>query len=400
MVLYFILLALCCGLAWADLARRHVALKARFQAIHGENAGRMPLEQIELAAILDSMTEGLILYDMAFTPLLINPALHHMAQGLDRTSSLDPRSLFAGRLADPARFAGIEEAMKAMPTRPRDDTIELVRPDQWLKRYSTPLYNPERKQVGHLVIFRDITPEVEADQMRQDFVANASHELRTPVTSMKVLIESLMEGAQNDPELRRSFLHDVFREVNRLHALVNDLLDLAQLESNQTALRLQDLDAVRVVREAVATVIPQARQRDIRLDLAMPASPVPLRADRVRLRQILVNLLANSVKFTPAGGCVTLQIDPRDEGLCFRIQDTGIGIPQSDLPHIFDRFFRVTRGRSRLQGGSGLGLSLVKQAIEAHQGQISVDSVEGEGTTFSFTIPQAGSPVQTGKLDR
>lgn len=358
------------------------------QHYRGMRIDKLILEKNELEAVLNSMADGLVIYDLDFQPVMVNPALRHMAQpGSQHTAFLDSRNLFLDRWAQPARLQEIEAAMRQAPEKPRTDLLELVEPKQFLKRFSSPLYNADRVQVGHVVVYHDLTREIEADRLKSEFISNASHELRTPVASLKVLVESLLDGAAEDPELRRSFLEDTYRELERLHALVNDLLDLAALEA-KSELRLQDLDATRVIEEAIATVHPQAAQREIRLELRVPEG-LPVRADRVRLRQILVNLLANAVKFTPHGGKVTLVADETPEGVLFQVTDTGIGIPAADLGHIFDRFFRVTRGRSRLQGGSGLGLTIVKQAVDAHHGAIAVESTEGEGTTFSFTLPHA-----------
>lgn len=347
------------------------------------------LEKAELENVINSMTEGLVIVDLDLRPVFINPALKAMAQTLDPgTASLDPWIRFQGRWAQPDQAGIIDEAMRANPESPRTDIVELVNPRQYLKRYSSPLYNAERKQIGHLIICHDMTAEVQADRLKSEFISNASHELRTPVASLKVLVESLLDGAQDDPELRQSFLDDVYRELERLHVLVNDLLDLASIESGRNTLKLAPIDARKVIEEAVATVVPQAKQRDVGLELTIPPA-LSVEADQVRLRQILVNLLANAVKFTPTGGLVRLRAAEDSDGVVFRVEDTGIGIPAKDLPHIFDRFFRVTRGRSRLQGGSGLGLTIVKQAVDAHHGRISVESTEGEGTTFEFVLPRA-----------
>lgn len=247
--------------------------------------------------------------------------------------------------------------------------------------------NEKHEQTGYVISYQDITHEVEQDRLRQDFIANASHELRTPVTSVKVLLENLVEGAKDDPNVRDEFLDDALHEIDRMHELVNDLLDMAALEAGRHNLQITGFEVSKVIGEAVATVAPQAKQRDVVLASELPAEEFTLEADRSRLRQVLVNLVANAVKFTPAGGEVRVKAWRENGCVRFAIQDTGIGIPAKDLPHIFDRFFRVTRNRSRLQGGSGLGLTIVKQAIDAHRGEINVESTEGQGTTVFFTLP-------------
>lgn len=361
------------------------------QRYRGLEIEALILEKSELEAVIHSMTEGLAIYDLGFKPVMVNPALRQLAQAEGGAADEATTARFLDRWVHPDQLAVIEEATSLAPDRPRVDIIELDRPKQFLKRFSSPLYNADERQIGHLVSYHDITPEIEADRLKSEFISNASHELRTPVTSLKVLVESLLDGAQEEPALRQSFLEDIHMELERLHALVNDLLDLAALEA-KSGLKLQPVDAAVVIDEAVSTVQPQAAQRDIRLELAVPQAGFTLAVDRVRLRQILVNLLANAIKFTPNGGKVTLTAHDGEGDARFQVTDTGIGIPAKDLPHIFDRFFRVTRGRSRLQGGSGLGLTIVKQAVDAHQGEISVESTEGQGTTFSFTIPKGLAP--------
>ncbi|MBU6427450.1 MAG: cell wall metabolism sensor histidine kinase WalK [Cyanobacteria bacterium REEB65] len=388
------------------------------QALAGDSDEGQPttanhLEKPELTAILSSMTEGIILYDLDLNPVLTNPALDQLAQpGVHGTAFLDPDNLFRDRWANPQQIAEIERQLRVHPERPRMDRVELRNPRQYLKRYSSPLYNEVHEQTGHLVVFHDVTSEFEADQMRSEFVSNASHELRTPVTSMKVLVENVQEmladlqryagqakSSHSDTafaqmerilEIVAGFVSDVSDEANRMHQLVDDLLDLARLNSHSADLRIGRLNAARVVAEAVATIAPQVRKKQIDLRLQLP-DEVPLAADRVQLRQILVNLLGNAVKYTQDGGTVVLAVADQGDRWEFRVQDNGIGIPEADLPHIFDRFFRVGRDRARSAGlgGSGLGLSIAKSAVEAHGGQIFADSKVGLGTTFRFTIPTA-----------
>jgi two-component system phosphate regulon sensor histidine kinase PhoR len=196
-----------------------------------------------------------------------------------------------------------------------------------------------------------------------------------------------VDGAKDDPAVADEFLNDALSEIDRMHDLVNDLLDVAALEAGRDKLQLVDVEVSKVLQDAVNTVAPQAKQREVTVSSEIPGGEVTLEADRSRLRQVLVNLVANAVKFTPAGGEVKVKAWREDGHVRFAISDTGIGIPAKDLPHIFDRFFRVTRGRSRLQGGSGLGLTIVKTAIDAHRGEINVESTEGQGTTFYITLP-------------
>lgn len=355
----------------------------------------MTASRAEIVDVLNSLSEGVMLLDASLKPLHVNTALRlmssaeQMAAGTGQLVDGHERYRFAfhSRTFVPDQLALVEEEMAKHPDRPRTDIIQLERPRQFLRRYSAPLYNEKHEQTGWLVSYQDISHEVEQDRLRQDFIANASHELRTPVTSVKLLLENLVEGAKDDPAVADDFLNDALGEINRMHDLVNDLLDVAALEAGRDKLQLTGVEVSKVLAEAVTTVAPQAKQREVRLESELPQGEITLEADRSRLRQVLVNLVANAVKFTPAGGEVRVKAWPENGHVRFCISDTGIGIPAKDLPHIFDRFFRVTRGRSRLQGGSGLGLTIVKQAIDAHRGEINVESTEGQGTTIYITLP-------------
>lgn len=347
--------------------------------------------------VLDSLSEGILIVDAEMRPLLTNSALRTMAS-VDAESSGEHgpaayRYVFHARCFVPDQLAFIEDEMKKMPERPRTDIVQLEHPRQFLRRYGAPLRDDTGAQTGFLVSYQDITHEVEQDRLRQDFIANASHELRTPVTSVKLLLENLVDGAKDDLSVRDDFLDDALREIDRMHDLVNDLLDIAALEAGRHNLQLTQFPLSQVLNEAIATVAPQATQREVTLSADLPNGEITLHADRTRLRQVLVNLVANAVKFTPAQGTVTAKAWIEGEHVKLAISDTGIGIPAQDLPHIFDRFFRVTRGRSRLQGGSGLGLTIVKTAVDAHRGDINIESTEGQGTTVYITLPLKQDPA-------
>jgi signal transduction histidine kinase len=369
-------------LAYAAL----VALRQRPAA-----AVRVPVG-VSLSAVLDGLSEGVMVLDTHMSCLYANAALSALA-GLGATdgtqAAADWQRVLHARTFVPEQLGLVEDEMRARPDIPRTDIIQLERPRQFLKRYSAPLYHAEGGLEGFLVSYQDITREVEQDRLRQDFIANASHELRTPVTSVKVLLENLQDGAKEDPGLRDEFLADASREIDRMHDLVNDLLDLAKLEASRNRLEYACLRVSPFVQDAAASVKAQARARQVSVTVAVTPEDLTLWGDGPRLRQVLVNLVANAVKFTPQGGVVSVVVSGEANGVEITVSDTGIGIPSADLPHIFDRFFRVTRGRSRLQGGSGLGLTIVKQVVDAHQGVIVVESTEGVGTTFRLSLPNA-----------
>jgi two-component system phosphate regulon sensor histidine kinase PhoR len=361
------------------------------------------LGKTELMAVINSMSEGLIIYDRQMHVMLLNPALAqllipHNPAATGRLVANPHDRIFFERAVDKETVTAVWKAMQEAPELPRTDIIELQHPEQVLKRYCAPLLDETGERIGHVVLLHDVSTEAAAERVRREFIADASHELRTPVTSIKVLLESLVDGAKDDPELVTTFCEDLLVEAERLHQLVNHLLDLSRYEAGEETLRLTRVEPFRLSESVLATVGPLARQRGIMLVNEVGSETPPIWADHVRLTQVLMNLLTNAVKFTPAEGNVFLRLSWSKDGAEWQVQDTGIGIPTNDLPYVFDRFYRVNRDRARAQGGSGLGLTIVKRAIEAHGGRIWVDS-DGGGTTFTFILPNvapATDPASTG----
>ncbi|PKL77551.1 MAG: hypothetical protein CVV27_05110 [Candidatus Melainabacteria bacterium HGW-Melainabacteria-1] len=352
------------------------------------------LEKNELESIIHCMNDGLIIYDNQLNVVLLNPALAEMLipSNPAATGRLiqnpDDKLLFE-RCVDLEQMKKIHKAMVEEPLLPRCDLIELKNPAQFLKRYSAPLYNRFHQQIGHVIIYHDITKEVQSEKVRSEFITNASHELRTPVTSIKLLLETLDGGAKDDIKVRNEFIRNLLREADRLHMLVNDLLDLSRLETAHEKLAWSEIDVRKVVHDAIQTVLPLAQKKGIEIKENIEEELQKIQADQLRLGQVLVNLVNNAVKFTPSGGEVRVIVRRLNGSIEFKVQDTGIGIPQEDLPYIFDRFYRVEHNRQRRHnsGGSGLGLTISKQVVEMHGGKILAAS-SAKGTTFTFTIPQ------------
>ncbi len=246
------------------------------------------------------------------------------------------------------------------------------------------------------------------NRLRTEFVSNVSHELRTPLTSIKGLLETLREGAVEDTEVRDRFLGTIDDETERLIRLVNDLLLLSRADFQALNIKPAPVDVQLLARRSVRKLWPQGEARGIHLEVEAPDEPLLALADADRVEQVLVNLLDNAIKFSPPGSTVSVRV-AADTDLghgCSRsggkgqegpapvsvsVEDAGIGIPAQDLPHIFERFYRVDRARSRDRGGSGLGLSIAQALVEAHGGHIWLESEEGRGTTVHFTLPSLGS---------
>lgn len=216
------------------------------------------------------------------------------------------------------------------------------------------------------------------------FVANVAHELRTPLASLSLLTKSLKDY-EMEPEQRQEFLDDLDRELDRLIALVRDLLELTTLEGGEARQEHFALDEL--VRDLIRQSAPRFDRQDIRLLSDLPAGELPVYGSRLQLRQALHNLLDNALKYTSPGGWVKVSLWMEEEAAGVKIEDTGCGIPEKDLPFIFERFFRVDRARSREMGGTGLGLAIVRETIEAYNGKVWAESKEGEGSAFYFTLP-------------
>jgi len=229
------------------------------------------------------------------------------------------------------------------------------------------------------------------EQMRTDFVSNVSHELRTPLTAVKGLVETLRDGAVDDREVRDRFLATIEDETDRLIRLVNDLLVLSKADSQALRLKREALDVQELIERSLNKLAPQLESKGILVEVSAADGPRSVLADADRIEQVLVNLLDNAIKYSAEGGRITVAVSesPTPEMVGLAVRDEGVGIPAGDLPRVFERFYRVDRARARDGGGSGLGLSIAKAIVEAHGGEITLESEEGRGTTVRFTLPCA-----------
>jgi signal transduction histidine kinase len=243
----------------------------------------------------------------------------------------------------------------------------------------------ENGKSGRVVIFSDDqTGFVRLDRARKEFLSNVSHELRTPLSSIKLMLETVLEAPEE--EARDLFVPQALAQVDRLTALVGQLLEQARAESGQLKLSLRDVDLEEIARPIVASFEQQAWSKGVSLELST-LRPVRVEADPDRLAQVFVNLIDNALRHTSGGGRIRIELDARDSDAVLRVRDTGEGIPYRDLPHIFERFYVVDRSRTRGSGGAGLGLAIVKGIVDAHGGAISAESMLGRGTSFTIRLP-------------
>ena len=224
------------------------------------------------------------------------------------------------------------------------------------------------------------------DQSRNQFVSNASHELKTPLATMKILLETLIYQPEMPQELRTEFMEDMNHEINRLTDIITDLLTLTRMDNHQVQLNRETVDATHLTQDVIRLLKPMAEQHQQTLTERIAAG-VTLSADASKLRQVLDNLVENAVKYTPDGGDIAVTMSRQGRFVVWTVKDNGVGIPAADQGHIFDRFYRVDKARSRETGGTGLGLSIVRQLVTLHGGDISVQSTPGKGSTFTVKIP-------------
>ena len=224
------------------------------------------------------------------------------------------------------------------------------------------------------------------DQSRSQFVQNASHELKTPLATMKLLLENLIYQPDMPSELRAEFMQDMNHEIDRLSGIITDLLTLTKMDSEETAIKHEKFDFTELCIGAVHALQPAAEKNRLTLTMDV-AKDVTLQGDESKLGQVIYNLIDNAIKYTPEGGSVHVTMKTDGRNAVFAVRDTGVGIPEEDAKHIFDRFYRVDKARSRETGGTGLGLSIVRQMVQLHRGEIKVDSVFGKGSTFTVTLP-------------
>jgi len=241
---------------------------------------------------------------------------------------------------------------------------------------------------GAIAVFHDITRLKGLEKIRQDFVANVSHELRTPLTTIKGYVETLLEGALKE-EVASQFVQVIKRHTDRLTKIVEDLLMLSKIESKEFQLKMEVISLRDLIDDVIDFVKEPAEKKKISISQSAIPPSLAVEADRNYLEQISINLLDNAIKYTPEGGRITISVIEKDQReVLVSVQDTGIGIPKEDLPRIFERFYRVDKGRSQELGGTGLGLSIVKHLVQAHGGKVWVDSQPGKGSTFYFTLPK------------
>jgi two-component system phosphate regulon sensor histidine kinase PhoR len=272
------------------------------------------------------------------------------------------------------------------------DVVLYSKEERVLNGHATILRDGEGNRVGVLVVLNDITRLRKLENIRKDFVANVSHEIKTPITAIKGFVETLKDGAMQSPQDAERFLGIIQNHVQRLEALVEDLLSLSRIEeeAEKEAIVLEEKPLKDVLMGALQLCQVKAEPKQIRMELSC-AGDVVARISPSLLEQAVVNLLDNAVKYSEAGKTIWVQTDAKPQETLIRVRDEGCGIEKQHLERLFERFYRVDKARSRKQGGTGLGLAIVKHIMEAHGGSVSVESQPGRGSTFTLHLPRVSS---------
>jgi len=337
------------------------------------------------SAILGSMVEGVLVVNGSERVVFANQSF---AEILDLKV---PPQAGSGLVEVVRQTELIEAARKVLRGEPRVES-EIVTGTLRQHFFAATVASVRAAETnGAVIVLHDITDLRKLERVRRDFVANVSHEFRTPLTAIQGFAETLLAGAMNDPQNRERFLGIIVEHSRRLARLTEDLLMLSKMDADRLELEMRRIPVGPFVESCIETSMPRALEKDLKL-LVNLADRVPdIAGDRRRLTEVLQNLLDNAIQYTPAGGQIMVSAGPRSGEVVFTVSDTGIGIPQADQPRIFERFYRVDVARSREVGGTGLGLSIAKHLVETHGGRIWVESEVGRGSQFHFSVPQFDS---------
>jgi two-component system phosphate regulon sensor histidine kinase PhoR len=331
------------------------------------------------------MVEGVVAVDADERILRLNEAAARFF-GVEVLAAQGRRIQEVVRRAELQRF--VSRALESRNPVEGDIVLHNERGEVYLQAHGSVLRDSHGQNIGALVVLNDVTRLRRLESIRRDFVANVSHELKTPITAIKGFVETMLDGALDHKEDARRFLDIILRQSERLHAIIEDLLALSRIEqeSESGGIPLQEGGVKSVLGAAVQSCEVGAAGKDVDIDLICPED-LRARISAPLLEQAVVNLIDNAVKYSNPGGRVLLQGLQQDDLVLIRVQDWGVGISREHLPRLFERFYRVDKARSRKQGGTGLGLAIVKHIVQAHGGRVDVSSVPGQGSVFTLRLP-------------
>ncbi|SEI06000.1 PAS/PAC sensor signal transduction histidine kinase [Halobacillus karajensis] len=342
------------------------------------------MQENQLEAVINNMGNGLVLIDEKGYILLINRAFLETFKG--------KQGDFIGHLYhDAIPYTKLHDTVQKVYMFEETVRESFVLPMNIDRKHievtGAPIFSEDRKWKGVVLVFHDISDLKQLEQMRKDFVANVSHELKTPITSIRGFSETLLDGAMKDEKMLEQFLGIILKESGRLQSLIQDLLELSKLEREDFLLNIEKVGVQRLLKDLLPIVRQHAEQKEVELHLFVEGDTF-IQGDSSRLKQVFMNLLTNAINYTGGEGEVLLEFREEKDSVVISVSDNGVGIPQEEISRIFERFYRVDKARSRNSGGTGLGLAIVKHIVEAHHGTIRVESVVGQGTTFYVELPK------------
>ncbi len=343
----------------------------------GDMVETISRDRTRLAAILDNMADGVIMTDTDGSITMANHAA---------------RTLFGIRdkgvmtLIEAVRDHEMDDLLKQCLKTAQTETLQYDSgtAHRYIRVIAVPIAREELK--GTLLLIQDLTDLRNLQTTRRELIGNISHEFRTPLAGIKAMVETLRDGAVDDTETARHFLCRIDGEVDRLTQIVVELTELSRIETGKAELSLEPVDLNVLAEDVINQLRPQIERQELNAELSLAADLPLVQADKGRMRQVIVNIVHNAIKFTPPGGRITLSTRVSDGSVVVDISDTGSGIARSDLPHVFERFYKADRVRSG-GTGTGMGLAIAKHVVEAHGGRIWVRSEEGRGSAFSFSLP-------------
>ncbi|RWZ59801.1 sensor histidine kinase [Halobacillus fulvus] len=343
------------------------------------------MQENQLEAVINNMGNGLVLIDEKGYILLVNKAFL-------KTFGGDSSEYVSYLYHDAIPYTAIHETVQNIYMFEETISETFVLPVNIKRKHlevtGAPIFSENRKWKGVVLVFHDISELKQLEQMRKDFVANVSHELKTPITSIRGFSETLLDGAMKDEAMLEQFLQIILKESGRLQSLIQDLLELSKLEQEDFHLNIEKVDVQRLLHDLLPIVEQHAEQKGVILNTDIEGDTF-IEGDSSRMKQVFMNLLTNAINYTSKeNGEVNVTFKEDKEHVVVSVQDNGVGIPEEEISRIFERFYRVDKARSRNSGGTGLGLAIVKHIVEAHHGNIDVESQIDVGTTFYVKIPK------------
>ena len=336
-------------------------------------------ERTKLSTLFLHMTDGVVAFGPTGTVIHSNPAAIRML-----SRAMDPMTTFESLFGNETQFSALLKLK-------RSEYLECQKRvgERELELFMAP-FSSDQTVGGAMVVIHDVTEQRKSEQTRREFIANVSHELRTPLTNVKSYAETILSAGEDLPgELRENFLGVIVSEADRMTRIVKDLLTLSKFDYGKMEMNISRFSFAEAVRNVHKAAALNAQGHGHTFNLECPDEPLPVDGDQERIEQVIMNIVSNAIKYTADNGVITMTAGVSGKYVYVKVSDNGVGIPEKDLPNLFERFYRVDKARSRATGGTGLGLSIAKEILQQHKGDIRIESVYGEGTDVTVSLPKA-----------